>query len=65
MGVREIIEEIGRYKSIRDLNLHAEEITEENTIIDKMCYKRIKALEEQIKEMTDERNGKEDARVYV
>lgn len=56
MGVREIIEEIGRYKSIRDLNLHAEEITDENTIIDKMCYKRIKALEEKLKEMTDERN---------
>jgi len=56
MGAREIIEEIGRYKSIRDLNLHAEEITEENTIIDKMCYKRIKALEEQLKEIENERS---------
>jgi len=55
MTQREIIEEIGRYKSIRELNLHANEITDENTIIDKQCWKRIKALEEMLKEVESDR----------
>ena len=45
----EIIEEIGKYKSIRALNLTVNEISDENTIIDKQCWKRIKALEEMLK----------------
>ena len=54
MTIRQIIEEIGRYKSIRDLNLHAEEITNENTEIDKQCRKRIQSLEKQLEEMINE-----------
>ena len=51
MNARQIIEEIAAIKAIRNLNLTAcMEYAEENQTIDSMCYKRIKKLEEKLKE---------------
>lgn len=51
MTERQIIEEIATMKAIRNLNMTAcMEYAEENQAIDSMCFKRIRVLEEKLKE---------------